>query len=347
MAAVPTITDIARAAGVSKATVSAVLNQKPSVSEETRTLVQGFIRDLRYQPRAAARLRRDGGTPVIGVIVKEVDNPFYAEVAAGVIERAREAGYAAVVLDSHGEGAEEVRLVKLLCDQGAAGIVLAPTLDPQQDLAHLYDLKQKGYPFVLLESAGSFHLKTNIVDIDNVAAAQLAARHLIEIGHTRLLHFAGPAYSAHSRERVEGVRRAFSESRLIFSESVVVPTGFRSEDGYRTALDAFAERPAGPVGVTCFNDLVALGVWKAVLERGLRVPDDVSLVGYDDVGLLSYLPFGLTTVHTPNREMGGRAADLLVRHIDGTGGPVPERHTLPATLVDRGSTRPVAPLPLP
>ena len=336
-----TINDIALAAGVSKATVSAVLNNRSSVSDGTRERVLDVMREHQYHPRAAARLRREAGKPLVGLIVKEIDNPFFAEVAAGVLERARASGYTAVVVDSQGDAAEEIRLVLQLREQGVGGLVIAPTLDPRDDISHLYDLKREGYPFVLLESAGHYHLKANIVDVDNVSASKQAVSHLIELGHTHILHFSGPPYSAHSRERVEGVRRAFSESSLVFSEDLVVPTGFRAEDGYRMAIETFAERPTGPVGITCFNDLVALGVWQALLELGLRVPEDVSLIGYDDLNVLGYLPVSLTTVHTPNREMGTQAADILLRHMEAPEGLAPERRTLDASLVERASTQAV------
>lgn len=333
-----TITDIAQEAGVSKATVSAVLNRKPTVSEETRSRVEKVMRRLNYRPRSAARLLRSQGEQAIGLIIKEIENPFYAEVAAGAQEQARAQGYTLVIVNSGGEAAEEVRLCEQLQRQGVAGLIISPVLDARSDLGYLYDLKRNQYPFVLLESPGGHHIKANLVDIDNVAASKKAVQHLISLGYTQILHFSGPAYSAHTRERIEGMVRAFSESHLAYSSEFVIPTGARAEDGYRVAREQLDRLSPRPVGIFCYNDLVALGAWRAFHEAGLSVPDDVALVGYDGLQLPEYFPAGLTTVQAPNREMGSAAAEMLIRHVEAAGARELEHITFETRLVERGST---------
>ncbi len=334
-----TITDIAQEAGVSKATVSAVLNHKSTVSDDTRARVEGVMRRLNYRPHSAARVLRSRGDRLIGLIVKEIENPFYAEVAAGAQEAASAQGYTLVVVNSGGEAEEEVRLCGQLQRQGVVGLIISPVLDKRSDLGYLYECKRNGYPFVLLENPGGYHIKTNIVDIDNVLAAKTAVAHLIGLGYTRILHFAGPAYSAHTQERIEGMVRAFSESPLAYSPQFVIPTGARAEDGYHAAKAHFSQPVETPVGVFCFNDLVALGVWRALQECGLSVPGDVALVGYDDLALLTYVPFGLTTIHTPNRRIGAMATEVLLRHVEAETPPELEHVTLETRLVERASTR--------
>ncbi len=337
-----TITDIAGEAGVSKATVSAVLNQKATVSDDTRSKVEQVMRRMNYRPRSAARHLRTQEAAVIGLIVKEIENPFYAEVAAGAQQKAQELGYVLVVVNSGGDAEEEVRLCDQLRRQGVAGLIISPVLDARSDLGYLYDLKRSQYPFVLLENPGSYHIKANLVDIDNVDASRKAVQHLIESGLTRIVHFSGPAYSAHTQERIAGTVRAFSESHLAFSPACVVPTGAQAEDGYRTALEYFSKPVELPVGIACYNDLVALGVWRALRERGLSVPEEVLLVGYDDLSLLEYFPFGLTTIHAPNREMGAAATEMLLRHVEAEKPLELEHITFKTRLVQRGSTCVVA-----
>jgi DNA-binding LacI/PurR family transcriptional regulator len=192
---------------------------------------------------------------------------------------------------------------------------------------------------VLLEQVRG--VPASLVDVDNVRAACEAAAHLVELGHTRLAHFAGPGYSMHTHERVHGVRRACGAAGVVFADAHVVPAGAGLADGYRAARAYFgalaeAERPTG---VTCYNDLVAVGVCRALHELGLGVPDDVSVVGFDDVPLVEYLPVPLTTVRVPKHDMGRLAAELLVAQLEADAPPAPERHFLDARLVLRASTR--------
>ncbi|HET8656435.1 MAG TPA: LacI family DNA-binding transcriptional regulator [Longimicrobiaceae bacterium] len=340
----PTISDVAQRAGVSKGTVSAVLNGKDSVHERTRERVREAIEQLNYRPSAPAMLR--GKTPKrrsIGLVIKEMDNPYYMEIAAGALAQGRKHGYTVLVTSSEGDYQAEKEAVELLRDQGVDGLILTPVFDEETDLSHLFELKRRNFPFVLLEEIRG--VRASLVDVDNAEAMQAVVRSLIEQGHTRLVHFAGPEYSMHSRERIDGVQRAFSGSQLIFSEATVIPTGAHLRDGYRAGLAYFrdldpAERPTA---ATCYNDLVALGLLRALTELGIRVPEDVCVVGYDDLPILEYLPVSLSSVHVPKYEMGQRSTEILIHHIEAQKTLPPLKIHLESTLVDRGSTalRPV------
>jgi LacI family transcriptional regulator len=178
--------------------------------------------------------------------------------------------------------------------------------------------------------------------VDNVAGAKMGVRHLIELGHTRLVHFAGPRYGLNSDERIAGVRAAYSESALVFSDALVVRAGDSLMDGYTAALAYFRDRPSAerPTGVTCYNDLVALGVCRALAELGIAVPHDVSVVGYDDLTLAEYVTPSLTTVRVPKREVGRTAAELLHHEIEDGPAVAPRKVYLQAELVARASTCP-------
>ncbi len=338
------MSDVAARAGVSKATVSAVLNSSAAVRGATRERVLSAIEQLDYRPAVgagAAATRR--ARRALGLLIKEADNPYYGGIVAGARAAAEARGYTLLVASSEGDYDVERRAVELLHAVEVDGLMVTPVLDVRADLSHLFELKRRNYPFVLLEQVRG--VPASLVDVDNVQASCAAATHLIELGHTRLAHFAGPNYSMHTHERVHGTRRACSASGIVFADAHVVPAGAALEDGYRAALAYFAARAPGerPTGVTCYNDLVAVGVCRALAELGLRVPDDVSVVGFDDIPLVQYLPAPLTTVRVPQSAMGRLAAELLVAQVEAPAPPPPERHFLDAPLVARASTRAPAP----
>ncbi|HEY0022023.1 MAG TPA: LacI family DNA-binding transcriptional regulator [Longimicrobium sp.] len=337
-----TITDVARLAGVSKATVSAVLNDTGTVKASTRDRVLSVMENVNYRPagfsgRAAAQNERS-----IGLVIKEIDNPYYGEVVTGARAAAQESGYTLLVTSSEGEYEAERKAVELLQRKEVDGLILTPVLDYDADLSHLFELKRRNFPFVLLEELRG--VPAGLIDVDNEEASRKAVEFLIAQGHTRIVHFAGPAYSWHSQERVDGVRRACSASHVIFGDDDVVRAGAHMEDGYRAGLEYFgALSPAGrPTAVTCYNDLVALGLCRALGELGIGVPTDVSVVGFDDIQMLEYLPLRLTTVRMPKFEMGQLAAQMLIRHIESRETLPPQKVHLEAELVVRDSTRAVS-----
>ena len=335
----PTISDVAARAGVSKSTVSAVLNNKPSIKESTRRAVLLAMSDLNYRPSPSARR---GFRPIdgrsIGFVVKEAANPYYTEILEGIQSVANEAGYLTFSVSSEGDFAMERRIVEQCMDRELDGLIVTPIRDDDADLSHVFEATRSSFPLVLLEEVRG--LRASLVDVDNAKASCRAVRFLIEHGHSRIVHFAGPPYSEHSRERANGVWRAFSESHLAFDGSMVVTAGHSLEDGYRTAMQYFGERRDDlPTAVTCYNDLVALGVLKALRELGIDVPGQVSVVGFDNLRMLDYFPLRLSTVDVPRYEMGRRAAEVLIRQIESKGVSPLEKIYLDAQLLVRDSTR--------
>lgn len=341
----PTIDDVAREAGVSKGTVSAVLNERDSVSDITRQRVLAVISQLNYRPsdrRGRGRGRRNGS---IGVLIREIDNPFYSEVLAGVRAYAADHDYTVLMVSSEGDFQEEQRALDLLQDMKVDGMILYPVLNEETDLSPLFDLRRRNLPFVLLESI--YGLNANLIGVDNAAASGRAVEHLISLGHTRIVHFAGPPYSMHGKERIDGLYRAFSASHIAFTDEAIVPTGAHMEDGYRVGLEYFGSRSEAerPTAVTCFNDMVAIGLCRALAELGLRVPEDVSVVGYDNLPMLDYLSVPLTSIAVPKFEIGEQAARMLLDQIGSTGPRAAQRVHFEAELVIRGSTRPLVERP--
>lgn len=338
-----TIEDVADHADVSKSTVSAVINDRDVVKETTRQRVLDAIETLNYRPRGSARrgFKAPSGKS-FGFVIKEADNPYYSEVQMGIQEVADEHGYLTFVSSSEGRFEDEKQIVKQFSSKDLDGLIITPILNEDTDLSHIFELKRNNIPFVLLE--GVQGIQAHLVDIDNVQASSNAVEHLIELGHEHIVHFAGPEYSKHSNERIEGVRRAFSRSPLIFGDENVVQVGDSWAEGYEKARAYFSEAESSsedtPTAITCYNDLVALGAMKGLRELGWDVPEDVSVVGFDDLNLLDYVPIPLTTIRVPKHEMGSRAAELLVQQIQGNGTESPQRISLNAELVVRSSTAP-------
>lgn len=341
MAGRPTINDVAREAGVSKASVSAVLNHKPGVGEETRRRVQAVMERLNYRPSGSAAIRG----PVakrrsIGLVIKEMDNPYYTEVATGALAEGRKHGYIVLVASSEGDYEAEKEAIELMRGQGVDGLIVTPVMDETTDLSHLFELKRRNFPFVLLEEIRG--VQASLVDIENTEASARAVEHLIAEGHSRIVHFAGPEYSMHSRERVQGVYRAFSRSPRGFGEDAIIPAGAHLEDGYRAGLAYFRDRAPSEraTGVTCYNDLVAMGVMRALAELGIAVPGEVSVIGFDDLQIADFLAVPLSSVHVPKHEMGRRAAEILIRQVEADEALPPTKEYLAGELVLRASTRP-------
>jgi LacI family transcriptional regulator/LacI family repressor for deo operon, udp, cdd, tsx, nupC, and nupG len=336
-----TISDVAALAAVSKSTVSAVLNDRSTVKDSTRRTVLRAIDELNYRPSASARRGfRPAARRTISFLVKEAQNLYYMEVLGGIQEVADREGYLVSVFSSEGRYETEQRIVEQCMESEVDGLIVAPILNDDTDLSHVFELKRNRVPFVLLEDVRG--IRAPLVDVENVRASAEAVRYLIGLGHSRIAHFTGPAYSQHSEERAAGVRRAFSESQLIFHESMIVPAGDAAPDGYRAGMEYFGSLEGErPTAVTCYNDLVAIGLLRALRELEIRVPEDISVIGFDDLLILDYFPIPLTTVHVPKYEMGKRAAEMLMQQIGSPRDFQVEKVFLDAELVLRASTAPL------
>ncbi|PEN08904.1 LacI family transcriptional regulator [Longimonas halophila] len=336
-----TIKDVAERAGVSSATVSNVMNDKGKVSESTRKTVLKAVEALNYRPNASAQRRLQKGTrSSIGLVVKEIHNPYFADVTVGVQKKAEEEGYEIMLSSSEGRRETERGIVELFVEKDVDGIIINPLLDREADLSHLFELKRRNIPFVLLEEVHG--LKASLVDIDNVEAAQELTTYLIDRGHEDIIHFSGPEYSMHSEERVQGFRRTFFESGLVYSEDYVVRAGAHLRDGYETGMTYFQEtdRADWPTAVTCYNDLVAIGLLRALRELEVSVPEEVSVAGFDNIEICEYAPVPLTTIGVPTEEMGQTAVEVLLRHIESEGDHTPEVVNLEPKMTVRASTAP-------
>ena len=335
-----TIVDVARQAGVSKATVSAVINAKRTVKPTTRDHVLGVMKELHFRPRGVARnLRNSDKDRSIGIIIKDLNYPFYTSIATGAKQYANSKGYSVIVASSENDHECEKTITHLFSAKDIKGAIIAPIVEGTTEIEHLFRLKMINYPFVLLEDVKG--IQANVVAIDNLKAIKKVVTYLISNGHTKIVHFARPQHSSHTQERIDGFRHAFSESTLIFRDDMIVPMGSHFEECFSRAKKYFEskQKPEHPTAIVCFNDQQAFAVITALRELSIRVPDDISVIGNDDISYASVCPVPLTTVRAPQHEIGMKAAEILIRHIESPSLLPPERVILETELVLRGSSK--------
>ncbi len=335
-----TIIDVAKRAGVSLGTVSAILNSKKNVRASTRERVLRIMNALNYRPKGMARNLKFGSAEnIIGIIVKELNYPFFTAIAEGAKEYARSKGYSLIVASSDYELENEKKFTNLFSALDIKGAIIAPVIEGNSEIEHLLTLKMLNYPFVLL--AGIREIAANVVEIDNITAIKKAVQYLVRQGHKKIVHFTGPPQSAHTEERIDGFRKAFSETPLVFNKEMIIRVGSDKEGSYQRTLKYFGnkKRKDYPTAIVCFNDLQALAVMTALKDLKIKVPDDISIVGNDDIHFAETYSVPLTTIRPPLKEIGQRAAELLIRNIESPTLLPIERLVLDAELIIRKSTR--------
>jgi DNA-binding LacI/PurR family transcriptional regulator len=314
--ATASIKEVARHAGVSLGTVSNVLNRPDVVSEQTRRRVIAAIEELGYVRNDSARQLRAGRSRTVAIVVLDVANPFFTDVVRGA-EEAIEAAGAVLVVCNSGENADrERRHLDLLEEQRVRGVLITP-VDSSRD-SRLEQLVRRGTPIVLVDhNSGQRDLCS--VAVDDVLGGRLAGEHLRQRGHTRLAFVGGPLSLPQVADRKRGFTSTASGSQdvhMLLTASLSVAAG-------RRAGEEIAELPARqrPTGVFCANDLLALGLLQEMTRRGLRVPSDVAIVGYDDIDFAAAAAVPLSSVRQPRAQLGRTAAQLLLEESN-----EPEHH---------------------
>jgi len=330
-----TVHDVARRAGVSTSTVSHVVNGTRFVSDELRGRVLAAMRELDYTPNAAARMLTLKRSRTIGLIVSDIRNPFFASVARGVEDVAQELGYTVVLCNSDEDAEREAACLSALESRAVDGVLLASAGVADE---HLSRLVRAGFPIVLVDRDLP-ELGAPAVVLDNEGAAYNAVRHLIAGGHRRIAMLSGRASISTTTERIAGYRRALREAGLALDERLIVSGASTSEGGAAAATIVLDVDPP-PSAIFSGNNLMSIGALQAIANRGLVVPDDIALVGFDDFPYPwsdAFRPH-LTTVAQPTYELGRRAAEILVEHLRGSSSNHPERVILEGKLVVRESS---------
>jgi LacI family transcriptional regulator len=319
--------------------VSNVLNRPHLVRAETRFRVEAAMADLGFVRNESARQLRAGSSRMIAYVFLDAGNPFFTDVARGAEEGCRDDGFALLMCASDGDPSREDDYLSLLLEQRVRG-VLVTTVDEQG--ARLRSLPKLGIPVVLVDRGAASDGDWCSVGVDDVHGGELAAGHLIEYGHEWIAFAGGRLTIPQVADRLVGARRAVENAGLPPERLVVLETENMTVAAGREAGQRLAGLPASgrPTGVFCANDLVALGVLQELIRQQARVPDDVALVGYDDIDFAGAAAVPLTSVRQPRQQLGRTAIELLLREAEGLPGHRHEHVRFTPELVVRDSTRP-------
>ncbi|VTU31845.1 LacI family DNA-binding transcriptional regulator [Variovorax sp. RA8] len=323
------IHDVARLAEVSVATVSNVLNESRPVAAATRARVLKAVAALGYTPHAAARSMRGRGSGLIGLIVADITNPFFTSLVHAVERAANDGGYAVLLCNSDEDPAREQQHLQLLRAQRVDGVILAATGHASHERAAA--LGQLQVPVVLVDR-GSAEFGRDAVMLDNRRAGLEAVRHIIGFGHRRIAMLSGPAAVSTAAERLAGYREALLEGGLAYDERWVRDAGYREERAYDAACEMLRARER-PTAVFAANDLIAIGLMRAIADLGLRCPEDVSVVSIDDFAWANAFRPRMTTVAQPVAAMGESAVRMLLSRIDRSAAALPPRTEIMAPML--------------
>jgi len=330
-----TMKQVAQRAGVSISTVSHVINNTRVVSGDVRRRVQDVIDELRYIPSAVARSLKNDKTDTIGVLVPNSSNPYFAELIRWIEDAAFQLGYNMILCNAHGGPSKQAAYLRLLMEKRIDGLLLvASGADDEQERM----LRHEAVPIVQLERALP-GLEADAVFAGQEAGAYEATRHLIGLGHRAIACVSGPADLPRARERVAGFLRGMAEAGLQVGPGAIVHEEFTSAGGH-AAFVRLLDRPHPPSAVFVTSDLMALGGLCAAGRSGIRIPSQLSVIGYDDIDGAGFTNPPLTTVAPPKRDMARLAMEQLIERIKGSVAPL--RHTaLTGALVVRASTGPL------
>lgn len=334
------IRDVAEAAGVSAATASRALTMPGRVAKTTRDRVKQVADELGYSPNLLARSLRSQQSKLIIVLVTNISNPMLSCCIRGVERVARELGYSVLLGDTQNDDELEQRYIGLLTSRQVDGvIVLSSRLH-----GRVFELILKAHAEAAVVNACACLdvAPCSTVGVDDVGAARTMTEHLLALGHRRIAAIAGPAESPHSRDRMFGYRLALRAAGVAFDESLVLHGDFTMETGGEAAARAL-ELGKQPTALFCFNDQMAIGAIQRLQGLGRRVPDDISVAGFDDIDFAAFTSPPLTTVRQPSLDMGETAMRLLHNRLSGS--PDIETVTLPTELIVRGTTAPPPALP--
>ena len=333
------IKDIAKMAGVSPATVSNVINDSKYVSGELKQRVMKVIKENDFKVNKAAKSLKCRRSNTIGVVLQNISNAFFPEVLYGIEDVVQREGFELLFCNTYYEEDREKYHIDALRNQWVDGIILDSCINLSEDSGYLAYLQgkeeERQIPVVVLEQ--NINVKNiRSIAIDNYKAAYEAAKHLLEVGRRKIVHITGPLKYQHCVERLEGYRKAIADSGTPHDRIHVYEGDFRAQTGYEIARDIIV-RGVDFDGIFAANDQMAVGAIKAIREFGMSVPEDIAVVGFDNIYVSSMIEPSLTTVNVPRRRMGSAAALLLAEKIKNRNADT-EVTVLPANLVIRQST---------
>lgn len=308
----PTMKDIARKARVSVNTVSRALADKPDIKEETKARITRIAERLGYTRNVIAYSLRQHTTRTVGVVVSDNANPYFARVIKGIEDVLRDREYQMILCNTDEDPKLEKHAVKVLIEKRVDGLLIVPV---EKEVDHIKNLLSMRIPAVFLcrKLEG---IAANYVVNDDLLGGYLAARHVTKHKDRPIFYLSGPMAICNARDRLQGFRKALAEVGLDFDESHIITGNIKLEDGYANMREVL-RNASPPISVLCFSDYVAIGAMRAIRDAGLMIPEDVCIVGYDDIEFASRLPISLTTIDHPRYSIGTQGAHILLEIIGG------------------------------
>lgn len=299
-----TIFDVAKRAGVSIGTVSRVVNNRDRVHPDTRERVLKAIQELNFQANALARGLASQRTNMLGLVIPQVNDSFFFQIFRGVNDEVTAANYTLLIISQTRQGNEH-RYLELF-RRGHVDAMILVAIDARR--ADIKQIQETGVPIILIQQDIGNHVPTFVVD--NYGGGRMIAEHLVGHGYQRFAYITGTDYTPDSNERLRGLRDVLHEHGLSIDDEDIMRGDFFEGSGYRAVIDLL-QRPQRPRAIFAANDQMAVDAIRALQDHGLRVPEDVAVVGFDDVPFASYISPGLTTVHQPTYELGREAARMV------------------------------------
>lgn len=330
-----TIKDVARASGVSSATVSRVLSGYEFVKESTRSRVMDAVESLGYVANLPARSLAGGRSKIIGLLVPNLDNGYVGTITLGIDKELARANYDLMLYTSHLHPGKESVYVNAIANGLTDGLLLVAPLVPT---TYLDALRERDFPYVLIDQTDATE-NSSVVEATNRQGAYEATRYLHQLGHTRIAFITGALAVRSAQDRLQGYKSALADCDIPIQEELIAKGDYQQHTGYESAKRLLQSLDSPPTAIFASNDLSAFGAMDAAREHGLSIPDDISIIGFDDVPQASFVYPKLTTVRQPLEQMGQVAVKMLLKRIDDRSN-APQRVALATQLVIRDSCGP-------
>ncbi len=328
--------DIARQARVSVMTVSKVMRDEPDISASTKARIRLLAQQMGYVPDSAARSLRSRTSQFLGVIIPTITDPIFARILLAIEERTHESGYELILAHTLSMEEREATCIQRLLSRRVDGLFISPVYRLRPDAPVYQALQARGLPVVILGHGAPFCQSFANVETDDLQASYAATQHLLELGHKRIAYFCGPQPAPWAQQRFEGYKRALREAGLEVEDRFVFQAGNSIEDGAKAALQ-FVNESTSATAIQAVNDLVAIGCANTFLDQGIKIPAQISIIGFGNILTSEHFRVPLSTVRQPKFRLGVAAADTMFKLLRGER---PQNKRLPAEIIVRQSTAP-------
>ncbi len=333
-----TMKDIAEKANVSITTVSRVINNKPDVSEETKEKINNIIKELGYQPNNIARSLVLQKSHTIGLLIPDISNPFFPEVAKGIEDEAKKYNYSVIYNNTNHSLQGEKEGIELLKSKQVDGIILSLSMSNKEILDKL---KNDSYPVIQIDNIIPDSIYPSVL-IDNKKSAYNATQHLIDMGHKDIAHITGDLKTKTGNDRLNGYKKALQDNNISLNEDWILEGDYSQNSGYLN-FNKLLKQKMIPTSIFAANDLTALGIYEAALEKEIKIPEDISIIGHDDINVSSLVQPKLTTMAQPTYELGKLASNILINKlINEENFDTGEERVLETKLIKRDSIKKIS-----